>query len=100
MCLDVTKVQLAQPLCESVGEAAADLLEDVPLVIVAKSSRDFVVRHLGTVSVFPPQSCESLSVVESKQTLFPFLPRDHVLVFGLFENAESKLPQLGTGWDI
>ena len=98
--LHVAKIQLAQPLCEPVGEASTDLLQNVPLVIVAKCPRDLVVGHLGTIPVFSPQGGKSLGVVEAKQPFFSFLPRHHVLVLRLLEDAEGELPQLSTRWDI
>lgn len=47
--------------------------------------------------MFPPQGSEGLSIVESKESFLLVLPGHHVVVLGLLENPECKLPQLGTG---
>ena len=47
-----------------------------------------------------PESGKGLGIVETKQSFLAFLPGHHVLVLWLFQDAESELPELGTGGDV
>ena len=96
----VAEVELAESLGESVGEPATDLLQNIPLVVVAQSSGDLVIGHLGTIAVFAPEGGKGLGVVEAEESLFSLLPRYHVFVLWLLQDSESELPQLSTGGDI
>ena len=76
------------------------MFENVSLVVVAESPRDLIVGHLRAVAVFPPECGKGLRVVEAKQPLFTFLPRDHVLVFWLLQDTEGEFPELRAGRDV
>ena len=79
----VGHIELTQPLAESVGESATDLVENITLVVVAKCSCNFIVGHVWSVSVLSPESGKSLGIMETKQPLLLVLPVDHVVVLGL-----------------
>ena len=81
----VGHIELTQPLAESVGESATDLVENITLVVVAKCSCNFVVGHIWSISMLSPESGKSLGVMETKQPLLLILPVDHVVVLGLLE---------------
>ena len=83
----VGHVELTQPLAESVGESATDLVENITLVVVAKCSCNFVVGHIWSISMLSPESGKSLGVMETKQPLLLILPVDHVVVLGLLEDS-------------
>jgi len=72
--LNITQVELAEPLGKAIGEPASNLLQNVPFIVVTKCSCNFVIGHCGTISVFPPQGSKGLGVVESKESLLLVLP--------------------------
>ena len=76
------------------------MFENVPLVVVAKGSGDFVVGHVGSVSVLPPESSKGLGVMETKQSFLLILPAHHVLVLRLLQNSQCELPKLSRARDI
>ncbi len=93
-------VEFSQPVAEAVGQSPSNLLENVPLVIVAKSPSDLIVSHVGSISVFPPESGKGLGIVETEETFLLILPADHVVVFRLLEDPQSELPELSRAWNV
>lgn len=75
------------------------LFDDVELVVVSQSTGHFLVRHIVSVLVISPETCQSVGVNYPKHQAVLIFPSDVFLVTVITQQLIHIVPQQSALWD-